>query len=148
MHGGFTDSFIPAAMPEKAGDAMIGAKAPAAYSPDSQTPENKAFLDAVTPVLGFPPGPGFSSPWQSALLFQAAVQATNGDTSPDQLARGSPRREHRRPEGPESFAPGQQLANKNTYILEVVKIPNMKKTFAYKTVDTYEDVPPEGFTAQ
>jgi ABC-type branched-subunit amino acid transport system substrate-binding protein len=149
FHGGFTDPFIPAALPTNISDEIAGTKAPQAYAPDNPSPENQAFQEAMTPILGFPPADdGISGPYQAALLFQAGVQKGNGDTTPDTLLANILGSSIVGPEGAESFPAGQQFATKTIYILEVAKVPGHAKTFTYKTVQTYEDVPAEGYTPQ
>ena len=150
FHGGFTDAFIPMALPKDVATAMVGAMAPQVYSPENPSPENKAFVDAITPVLGYPPSDdGASGPWQAALLLQAGVQAANGDTSPDKLLAGMLGASFVGPEGPESFAAGQQIATKTVYILKVTFVPAAgfaPDHYTYTTIGTYKDVPPEGYT--
>ena len=149
FHGGFTDPFIPAALPPKVAAEVVGTPAPQFYSPENPSPENQLMIKTLTPVLGFPPADdGSSGPWQAALLFQAGVQANNGDTTADTLITSILGSSITGPEGAESFAPGQHFATKTVYILKVAAVPGQAKTFTYKTVDTYEDVPPEGYTPQ
>ena len=149
FHGGFTDPFIPAAMADADAAAVVGTLAPMTYAPDSQDQVNLDFVKGFTPVLGFPPGDDSASgPYQAAQLFQAAVTATNGDTSPDKLIAAIFAAKIVGPEGPESFAPGQQAATKNVYIVKVDKVPNAAKTYHYVTVFTYKDVPPTGLAGK
>ena len=149
FHGGFLDPFIPAAMAEADGAAVVGSLAPSVYSPDSQDAVNQAFVQGFTKVLGFPPSDeGASGPYQAALLFQAAVTATNGDTTPDKLIAAIFASKINGPEGPMSFEAGQQAATKNIYILKVAQVPNVAKTFMYTTVYTYKDVPATGYAGK
>ena len=149
FHGGFTDPFIPKALPPDAAAAMVGTPASQGYSPDSETPENQAFQEAITPILGFPPADdGASGPWQAALVFQAGVEANNGDTAPDKLVAGMLASTVVGPEGTTSFQNGSHAATRTYYIVEVFQVPGQKKAFTYKTVQTYDAVPPEGFTPQ
>jgi hypothetical protein len=151
FHGGFTDAFVPMALPKDVAAAVVGTKAPQAYTPETPSPENKAFVDAMTPVYGYPPSDdGASGPWQAALLFQAGVQAANGDTSPDKLLASILGSSIVGPEGPESFAAGQQAATKTIYIVQVAVAPPPAPpgNFTYTTVATYKDVPPTGYTPQ
>jgi ABC-type branched-subunit amino acid transport system substrate-binding protein len=148
FHGGFTDPFVPAALPPKVAAETVGIPASQGYAPDAQTPENKTFQDAMTPILGFPPADdGASGPWQAALVFQSGVQANNGDTSPDKLIAGILGSTTVGPEGTTSFS-GSNAATRTYYVLEIMQVPGQKKVFTYKTVATYENVPPEGFTPQ
>jgi ABC-type branched-subunit amino acid transport system substrate-binding protein len=149
FHGGFTDPFIPAALPANVAAEVVGTPASQGYSPDSDTPENKTMQEALTPVLGFPPADdGASGPWQAALVFQAGVEKTNGDTAADVLVPAILGSSVVGPEGTTSFANGSHAATRTYYIVEVFQVPGQKKAFTYKTVKTYESVPPEGFTPQ
>jgi hypothetical protein len=111
------------------------------------------FEGAVVAATAEPPYPpaadDASGPWQAALLFQAGVQATNGDTSPDRLLAGMLGASIVGPEGPMSFAPGQQIATKTVYIVKVAFVPAAGLApdhYTYTTVATYPNVPPEGYT--
>ena len=149
FHGGFTDPFIPAAMAEADGAAVVGIVASSTYAPDSSDQVNQDFVKVFTQGMGFPPGDdGTSGPYQSALLFQAAVTATGGDTTPEKLIAAIFAAKIVGPEGPESFAPGQQAATKNVYIVKVDKVPNVAKTYRYVTAYTYKDVPPAGLASK
>ena len=82
-------------------------------------------------------------------MFQAGVEATNGDTSRRHAGRRpSSARRSVGPEGTTSFADGSHAATRTYYIVEVFQVPGQKGVFTYKTVKTYEAVPPEGFTPQ
>jgi branched-chain amino acid transport system substrate-binding protein len=148
FHGGFTDGFIIAALPKPVAAAAVGTLATQSYDPGSTSPENKQMQAALTPILGFPPSDdGFSGPWQAAVLFEAGVQKANGDTSPDALLTGLLGSSIVGPEGPTSFASGQQFATRNVYVQKVIAVPNTNnKAFTYQTIKTYENVSPDGFT--
>jgi branched-chain amino acid transport system substrate-binding protein len=149
FNGGFTDPFIPKALSDEAAANMMGAYAPMMYSPDSQSQANLDFVKGFTPVLGFPPGDtSASGPYQSLLLFQAAVTATNGDTTPDKLLAAIFAAKIDGPEGPLSFEAGQQAATKNVNIVQIQAVPNVAKTFHYVTAFTYEAVPPTGYVSK
>jgi ABC-type branched-subunit amino acid transport system substrate-binding protein len=149
FHGGFTDPFIPKSLPANIAAEMVGTPASQGYSPDSDTPENQEMQAALTPVLGFPPADdGASGPWQAALVFQAGVEANNGDTAADTLVPAILGSTVVGPEGTTSFASGSHAATRTYYIVEVFQVPGKKGVFTYKTVKTYDAVPPEGFTPQ
>ena len=149
FNGGFTDPFIPKALSPEAAAIMMGTYAPMMYSPDSESQSNLDFVKGFTPVLGFPPGDtSASGPYQSMLLFQAAVTATAGDTSPDKLLAALFASTIEGPEGPLSFAAGQQAATKNVNIVQIQAVPNAEKTFHYVTAFVYEAVPPTGYVAK
>jgi len=152
FHGGFTDPFIINALPPDcaAQVAKSGTYAPMMYDPGSQEQGNQDFIKALTPALGFPPSDdGFSGPWQSALLLQNAITATNGDTTPATLLDAIYASKITGPEGAESFDSGQNAALKNVSIVQVIAIPGVTPTaYTYKTVYTYEAVPVGGLGAQ
>ena len=81
-------------------------------------------------------------------MFQAGVEATNGDTAADVLVPAVLGATVVGPEGTTSFANGSHAATRTYYVVEVFQVPGQKKAFTYKTVKTYENVPPEGFTPQ
>jgi branched-chain amino acid transport system substrate-binding protein len=148
FHGGFTDSFIPMSLEPEVAAAMVGTPASQGYSPDADTPENKVFQETMTPILGFPPSDdGSSGPWQAALVFANGLKATNGDTSPDKLLAGILGSTTVGPEGTTSFN-GSNAATRTYYICEVFQVPGQDNVFTYKTVQTYEAVPPTGYKPQ
>ena len=118
-HGGFTDPFIPAALPPKVAAEVVGTLAPQFYYPSNPSPENQLMQKTLTPILGFPPADdGSSGPWQAALLFQAGVEANKGDTTGDTLVTAILGSTITGPEGTESFPNGAQFATKTVYILK------------------------------
>jgi branched-chain amino acid transport system substrate-binding protein len=147
FHGGFTDPFIPMALPPEAAAAAMGTLSSMAFSPDSQDEQVKAFMTGLGTKLGFPPGDGgVSGPYQAALLLQEALKATNGNTTPDALIAAIMAASIVGPEGPESFADGQQAATKNIYVVQMAAVPGVAGQFMYKTVYTYDNVPPAGLS--
>lgn len=147
--GGFTDPFVPAAMAPADAAAVVGTLAPIPYSPDSTDPIIQKFVQGFQSAIGYPPGDdGCAGPYQVGVLIQAALTATGGDTTPDKLLSAIYAAKITGPEGPESFAPGEQAATKTIYIVKVDKVPNVDKTFRYVTVHAYENVPPSGYSGQ
>jgi len=150
FHGGFTDGFVIAALPKPVSAAVVstGTLSAQTYDPASTSASNKQMQAALTPILGFPPSDdGFSGPWQAAVLFEAGVTKANGDTSPDALLTGLLGSSIDGPQGPTSFASGQQFATQNVYVQKVIAVPNSgNKAFTFETIKTYENVPPDGFT--
>lgn len=146
FHGGFLDSFIPAAMPPADAASVVGDLAPMMYAPDSQSDANQSFAKAFAAKIGFPPGDdGASGPYQAAMLLIQALNTTQGDTTPDKLLDAIVAANVNGPEGPESFSADLHCATKNVYILQVFQVPNAPGVFAYKTVYTYNTVPPSGY---
>ena len=149
FHGGFTDPFIPKALPPAAAAAMVGTPASQGYSPDAtrrrtrrcrpRSPRSSASRRRTTAR----PVPG-RRPWCSRQASKPTT-ATRRPTrwSPPSSARRRWARKARR-----SFVDGSHAATRTYYIVEVFQVPGQKKAFTYKTVKTYDDVPPEGFTPQ
>ncbi|MGA9751514.1 MAG: ABC transporter substrate-binding protein [Acidobacteriota bacterium] len=146
FHGGFLDPFIPAAMSPANAASVIGDMAPMGYAPDSTTPENQAFVAGFTKAMGFPPGDdGASGPYQAAMVFIQAVKDTNGNTDSSVLTPAIAATKIVGPQGPTSFAAGQQAATMDEYILKVAKVPGVKNAYHYVTVYTYQNVSPNGY---
>jgi branched-chain amino acid transport system substrate-binding protein len=147
MHGGFTDYFIPNALSNSnpaARDAMLGAIAPMMYALDSQSEANQEFVEAWPEDFGYVP-PGTNMPGacaQAVLLFQAAVEATGGDTDPQVLIDAILSTEINGPEGHLIFEEGSHAATKDVHIVKVVALDD--GSYNYSLVKTYENVPPAG----
>ncbi len=149
FYGGFTESFIPMSMAPEDAAAMLGTLSSTFYGPEYAAKNFPEFWEGMTAVLGFPPGDGAASgPYQAYVLLTAAVDATSGDTTPDKLRDAIFSASIDGPEGPESFTPGQQAANKNISIVSIEAVPNVENTYGYVTVYTYESVPPEGYAGK
>lgn len=148
MHGGFTDYFVANALngknPAMAEAMMESALAPIFYGVTSDTEENQAFVAAWQEEFGeIPLGsnlPGACA--QAILLLQAAVEATDGDTTPEVLRDALLAADVMGPEGHTYFT-GSQAATKDVYIVKVVQLED--GTFNYETVEVYKDVPPSGY---
>jgi len=78
---------------------------------------------------------------QAILLFQAAMEATGGDTAPDKLIEAFFAANITGPEG-HLYFDNSQAATKDIHIVEVVKLDD--GSFNYGLVKTYKDVPPSG----
>jgi ABC-type branched-subunit amino acid transport system substrate-binding protein len=151
FHGGFLDSFIIDALPPADAAAAVGIPCPMTYAPDSQSDANQTFVKAFTAKMGFPPGDDTASgPYQAAMIFIAALNATQGDTTPNTLLNAIIGTSINGPEGPVSFTPEMHSAIKNVYILQVAQVqfpnatPNAPNLYAFKTVYTYPNIPPSG----
>jgi ABC-type branched-subunit amino acid transport system substrate-binding protein len=150
-HGGFTDPWvintIAKSNPEGVA-GLIGIPAPMAWDPNSQTPVNQAFISGITPLLPYgPPGDdGYACPVQAAQLFMVAAEATAANLTPATLRDALLAADITGPEGREFFAPGDQAATKDFYVVKVQKleIPNVGTVYNYATAKTYEAVPPAG----
>lgn len=148
MHGGFTDYFVPNAL-SKANPAalenMLGAVAPILWVGDIDTPENNEFMAKWEEEYGERPV-GSNLPgacYQSILLFKAALEATGGETDPEQLIEAIFAADVTGPEGHLFFADGSHAATKDVHIVQVVQLED--GTFNYSLLKTYKDVPPAGY---
>lgn len=147
FHGAFTDYFIGGALmgadPEIA-NAFVGSIAPMSYAYDIDTPENKAFVEGWKEEFGTVPS-GSNLPgacYQTILLFKAAVEALDGDTSDLTALRDALlAADITGPEG-RTFFDGSNAATKDIYVVEVVKMED--GSFNYSLVKEYKDVPPGG----
>jgi branched-chain amino acid transport system substrate-binding protein len=149
FYGGFTESFIPMAMAPEDAAAMLGTLSTTFYSPEYAAQKFPDYWNGMTEALGFPPGDGAASgPYQAVLLFEAALKATSGDTTPDKLRDAIFSATIDGPEGPESFAPGEQAATKNISVVSIEAVPNAENTYHYVTVYTYGNVPAAGYAGQ
>ena len=147
FHGGFIDPFIPAQMAEEDAEALIAgeASAPSMWDPDNQDPVNLAFIKGFRAIAKQPPTDDTTAePAQAAMLFQAALKTSKGNTAPDKLLAALTSTPIVGPCGPMSFAGGKQAKTANVYIVKITH----PAAFIYKTVYTYKDVPPEGFTVK
>jgi branched-chain amino acid transport system substrate-binding protein len=149
MHGGMTDFFVSLALSKsnpKAAEAMLGSYAPIMYTYDIDNPENKKFVEGwkaahegKVPSLNLP-----GSVYQALLLLKTSVESINGDTAPDKLIKAIFAANINGPEGHLFFEQGSQVATKNVYIVQTVKLED--GSYNYKTVKVYKDVPPAGLT--
>ena len=150
FHGAFTDYFIPAAIsntsPETA-EAMLGTIAPMTYAYNIDSPENKEFVEAWQEAFdGVPPGSNLPGAcYQVILLLKAAVEATEGDTTPDALIAAILAADITGPEGRTVFE-NSMAATKDIFIVELVKLDD--GSYNYSLVKEYKDVPPSGLAAQ
>jgi branched-chain amino acid transport system substrate-binding protein len=149
FYGGFTESFIPMSMAPEDAAAMLGTLSATFYGPEYAAKNFPEFWEGMTAVLGFPPGDGAASgPYQAVLLLKAAIEANAGDTTPDKLRDAIFAATIDGPEGPQSFNPGEQAANKNISIVSIEAVPNAENTYMYVTQYTYGSVPPAGYAGK
>ena len=152
---GFLDPWVPRNIGESnkaAAEALLGAVAPMAWDPDSQSLENLAFIEGMTPLKpwGKPTDAGLASPAQAGQLLLAALESCATNLSNLSLRDALLAASITGPEGPLSFGPGENLATIDIYIVEVALIPaaehpeDPRLLFEYHTVKTYEAVPPAG----
>jgi len=145
--GGFTDGFVAQAlmgMNPAAADALMACPVPITWTTDTQNDINKQFVQDWTTKFGENPGdtqtPGANT--QAVYILKTALEATNGDTSPDALIKAIFASQTNGPEGLTTFDNGSQLATKDVNIAKLTKMPD--GSLQYQIVKTYTAVPPEG----
>jgi ABC-type branched-subunit amino acid transport system substrate-binding protein len=152
---GFMDPWVPRNIGETnqaAAENLLGAVCPLAWDPDSQNPANLAFIEGMTPLKpwGKPADDGLAGPAQTGQVLLAALESCATNLSNLSLRDALLATSITGPEGPVFFAPGENIATKNIYIVEVALIPaaehpdDPRLLFEYHTVKTYEAVPPQG----
>ena len=100
--GNFLVPFIVRALPPAAADALVGISVPIVWSPLVE-PCQQEFVSAYTSAVGMPTDDSDSSPYQGGMAIIKALQATNGDTSPDKLRQALLSVDFEGPEGPVKF---------------------------------------------
>jgi len=152
---GFMDPWVPRNIGESnraAAEALLGAVAPMAWDPDSQSTANLAFIEGMTPLKpwGKPTDDGLAGPAQTGQVLLAALESCATNLSNLSLRDALLATSITGPEGPVFFVQGENIATKNIYIVEVALIPaaehpdDPRLLFEYHTVKTYEAVPPHG----
>jgi len=142
FHGSFFAPFILRELPPEAADAIIGEYCPTPYTALLDINASKKFAEAWKAKYQYSPEDTDSGPYQGALLALAALEATNGDTSPEVLRDAILSVNITGPEGPIVFDRGTMCAIKNIY---VVRVEMVEGEYSWIPVHTYEKVPPFGF---
>lgn len=151
FHGAFTDSFIcdvlsgtnPALVEE-----ILGTVAPMTWAYDLEDEACQAFVkqyqednDGAYPIGNNLPG----ATVQALLLLQAAVESLDGVTSDKEALRDALlAADITGPEGRTVFEDGSNVATKDIFVCEVVKLDNGQ--YHYGLVKAYKDVPASGLT--
>lgn len=151
FHGAFTDTFIckvlsgtdPALVEE-----ILGTKAPMTWAYDLEDEATQAFVEqykkdnnGAYPIGNNLPG----ATVQALLLLEAAAEALEGDISDKEALRDALlAADITGPEGRTSFAEGTNIATKDVFVVEVVKLDD--GTYHYGLVKDYRDVPAAGLT--
>lgn len=154
FHGAFYDPWVFKAINADNPDvtaAMANEPAPLEYSPDSTHEANQKFVELAKQAWGPIALDGSNSnAYSGAQLFIAALTANGGDTSPEALLKALLSTPFEGAEGPVAFQPGPfQAATRNVYIVqEVASEAGAIFPYHYKTIKTYEAVPPTGFAVK
>ena len=146
MHGGFTDSYVMDELDSKIVDALIdgGLCSPICYAYSIDTPENKALVDAWTKEFGdIPLGnnlPG--SIYQALQCLCEALDQVGVDATPAEICTAMKEADFDGPEGHTVFEDGGNTAIKDVYVVKVTKLDS---GYNYDVVETYEQVPSNGY---
>ncbi len=143
FHGAFLAPFILRVIPPEIANATVGYPVPTPYSPSLDTAFNKKWVsDFQAKFNGIIPDDTSSGPYQGAMAIIRALQATNGDTTPDKLRQAILAQTFEGPEGSVKFDPQTGCSIKTMYICKISKQGN---DFGWQPVFSYKDVPPNGF---
>ena len=149
MQSAFTEYYIMYALDKSdhaVTEAALGTYAPAAYVPDIDTPENKAFVEAWTEEFGTAPAGNLSGQiYQAYLLLKTAIESIDGELTNESLLEALKSADIYGPAGHLYFE-GSGAANKDIYIARSVQLED--GTYSQETVKVYKDVPPTGLPAE
>jgi branched-chain amino acid transport system substrate-binding protein len=157
FHGGFLDPWVPRNVGESnraAAEALVGIKTVMAWNPENTSPVNTDYVKGFTAL-----GPwkaedgGPSGPAQAGMVLLKALESCATNLSGLALRDAILAVDMEGPEGRVFFAPGENVATKPMYIVEVAIDPvataadtQGRNIFMYKLVKTYDAVPPHGLT--
>jgi len=152
FHGATFDPWVYAAIHQNNPDvaeAMAGVPCPMEYAPDSTSEANLAFIEAAKAEWGDVAFAGDNvNSYNAAMLFIKAVEATGGVTTPKELVQSILATAWEGPQGPAFFAEGNRAAHITVHIVAEEKTPEgTPYPYQYKTLKTYEGVPPTGYAA-
>jgi branched-chain amino acid transport system substrate-binding protein len=85
FQGAIIESFILARLQPKAAEALEGLVCAIQYSPHVDNETNKKFIAAYMNKYNMPPDNAESTAFNAALVIQAALEATGGDTTPQKF---------------------------------------------------------------
>ena len=142
FHGNFVSPTQLKNLPPKIADAMIGEKTATMFTSLINTDASKQFVAAFKAKNNYTPAEGESSAYTGARVAYEALKATNGDTTPEKLRQAILAVDFQAPEGRIRFNPATGCALKSVYI---VKIDKINGVYEWVPVQTYENVPVEGF---
>ncbi len=150
FHGATFDPWVYAAINQNNPDvaeAMAGVPCPMEYAPDSTSEANLEFIAAARGEWGDVAFAGDNvNLYNAAMLFIKALEANGGVTTPKELVQSILATSWEGPQGPAFFAEGSRAANITVHIVAAEKTPEgTPYPYQYKTLKTYEGVPPTGF---
>ena len=143
FQGAIIESFILAQLQPKAAQALIGLVSSIQYSPSFDNEVNRRFVEAYKKKYNRVPDNAESHAYCAALVIQAGLEATGGDTTPKRFMDAMLATAITTTEGPVRFDKVKKSAIKNVAISKLEKVGN---EFMFSApIFTYKDVPPEGF---
>lgn len=142
FHGSFFAPFILYQLPEAAANATVGEYCPTPYTPVLDTAVNNAFVAAWEAAIGEAPEDTDTGPYEGVLVVLEALEATNGDTTPEVLRDALLAVNIEGPQGDIVFDPGTKCALKTIYVCAVAQDGPL---YYWEPAKAYENVPPMGY---
>ena len=142
FHGSFFVPFLVDRLPPEAAAPIYGKVVATPYSSLLDTPLNKQFVEDYKAKMGLLPDDSITQTYGGCLLILAALEATNGDPTPEKIRDAMLNAEIVGPDGPIRFDKEKRSAIRNVYICEIAK---RNDETVWVPVKTYEDVPPLGY---
>lgn len=140
--GSFLDPAIVNVLPPAVADSTVGDMVPTPWSPLLDNSISQKFVSDFQAKYGtVPSNADFSGPYQGALTIIHALQATNGDTTPDKLRQAILSVNFEGPEGPQKFDQQTMAPVRTIYICKIAKQGN---AYVWQPVFSYKAVPPGG----
>jgi len=141
FHGSFLVPVVLNELAPATAESYVGNLVTSPYSPNLDTEINRDFVAAVQANMGMIPDDSTSGPYTTALVIMEALEATDGDTTPEVLMDALLNVSLTGPAGLVSFDQTTKAIIWNIYICEVV---NEDTGYALNDVFTYESVGPNG----
>ena len=135
MSGNFSDEQLA-----ELGDLGLGMVACDYYAYTIDNPMNEEFVAAYQELYpGENPHPNAYGSWQGVMLYAAALEATNGDTTPEKIIEAMSTMSVEAPTGTVTMVPYETvyLGQRNFYMVEV---QNVGDAYTWVPVQTYENV--------
>jgi ABC-type branched-subunit amino acid transport system substrate-binding protein len=157
FHGGFLDPWVPRNVGEgnkAAGAALVGIKTVMAWNPENTSAVNTTYMQNLPNYGAWKAEDGGpSGPVQAGMVVLKALESCATNLSGIALRDAILAVDMEGPEGRVFFAPGDNVATKPFYIVEVAIDPVAtaadkagRNIFKYTLVRAYDAVPPHGLT--
>jgi branched-chain amino acid transport system substrate-binding protein len=156
FHGGFLDPWVPKNIAEgnkDAARALIGTKTVMAWNPDNTSPVNVAYVEGFNAAGAWKAEDGGpSGAAQAGQVLLKALESCATNLSKVALRDAILAVDMEGPEGRVFFAPGDNVATKPMYIVELaLRDPashpdDPRDLYELNLVKTYDAVPPHGLT--